>query len=563
MAKLKDLARLRSLHWRLLVALFIINVSVFSYGFDNSVYSTTQAMDSKHSPYPTACLLEPGLIVYIGFQKQFGSYNPKTHKYGYSAKNLALLNSLGLPAKAVGAFVGYLIAEKLGRRASYIAMQFLVITGITVSYTSQTYGQILAGRMIVQCMVGWDNFLAPMFIGEIVPPQVRGAMVVTYVFSHIFGSLICSCIANTTKTYPGNKSWQDPMLSCYAFPAFTLLLCWLIPESPRWLIRRGKKAAAVKWLITLNGTPEGYDPEREATLLQAAIEKDNELHGRWIDLFRGSNKVRRSNTYPQLSIFQTLNVLSQTRTMIAIFTGAFNQLTGQAFVSQYGTLFVKSFHRLDPFVYSVVSSSITCLGPMIVFTFVDTVGRRPFYLVAGGIMTALLLTIGGIGSTHVDGTRADGIIGCAAPYGMFYIMSFGSISAVTGAEVPHMRLRDKTSFLTYFVRFVSDFAVTYSYPYLFQEAHAGLGAQVGFIYGAFGVLGLLWGFFCLPELAGRSLEEINEMFEERVPLRKFKGWVSSSPQSIGTMVTEMENHPDHAKQIPSQYLQVVAGKETA
>ncbi|KAL6244465.1 hypothetical protein RBB50_008707 [Rhinocladiella similis] len=522
MAKLKDLARLRSLHWRLLVALFIINVSVFSYGFDNSVYSTTQAMDS--------------------FQKQFGSYNPKTHKYGYSAKNLALLNSLGLPAKAVGAFVGYLIAEKLGRRASYIAMQFLVITGITVSYTSQTYGQILAGRMIVQCMVGWDNFLAPMFIGEIVPPQVRGAMVVTYVFSHIFGSLICSCIANTTKTYPGNKSWQDPMLSCYAFPAFTLLLCWLIPESPRWLIRRGKKAAAVKWLITLNGTPEGYDPEREATLLQAAIEKDNELHGRWIDLFRGSNK---------------------TRTMIAIFTGAFNQLTGQAFVSQYGTLFVKSFHRLDPFVYSVVSSSITCLGPMIVFTFVDTVGRRPFYLVAGGIMTALLLTIGGIGSTHVDGTRADGIIGCAAPYGMFYIMSFGSISAVTGAEVPHMRLRDKTSFLTYFVRFVSDFAVTYSYPYLFQEAHAGLGAQVGFIYGAFGVLGLLWGFFCLPELAGRSLEEINEMFEERVPLRKFKGWVSSSPQSIGTMVTEMENHPDHAKQIPSQYLQVVAGKETA
>lgn len=233
--------------------------------------------------------------------------------------------------------------------------------------------------------------------------------------------------------------------------------------------------------------------------------------------------------------------------MIAIMTGLFNQLTGQSFVSQYGTLFVKSFNRLDPFVYTVISLSVTMLGPLIVFSCVDMVGRRPIYLIGGTIMTALLLTIGSLGTTHVNGARADGIIGCAAPYGLFYIMSFGSISAVTGAEVPHMRLRDKTSFLTYFVRFVSDFLVSYTYPYLFQPAHANLGAKVGFIYGAFGVLGLVWGYFYLPELTNRSLEEINEMFEARVPMRKFKGWVSSNPQSVGTKVTEMENHPEHGK----------------
>lgn len=201
------------------------------------------------------------------------------------------MNSLGLPAKVVGAFCGYLVAEKLGRRTSYIAMQFVVMTGITVSFTAKTYGQILAGRMIVQIMVGWDNFLAPMFIAEIVPTQIRGAMVVTYVFSHILGSLICSIIANTTKNYPGNHSWQDPLLSSYAFPTFTLLFCWLIPESPRWLIRRNKKAAAVRWLTALNGSKAGYDAEREATLLQAAVERDSEVKGRWVDLFRGSNKV--------------------------------------------------------------------------------------------------------------------------------------------------------------------------------------------------------------------------------------------------------------------------------
>ncbi|OQU97536.1 hypothetical protein CLAIMM_03458 [Cladophialophora immunda] len=515
MANLKDLLLLRTLSWRLLLGLFVINVSVFSCGFDNSIYSTIQAMNS--------------------FEKTFGSYDKETHKYTYSANSLALLNSLGLPAKCVGAFVGYLIAENFGRRVSYVAMQTVVISGTAVSYTAKTYGQILAGRMLVQGMVGWDNFLAPMFIAEIVPPQVRGAMVVTYVFSHVFGSFICTLISNRTKTYPGNHSWQDPVLSCFAFPAFTLLFCWLIPESPRWLIRKNKKAKAVKWLRKLHGSTEGYDAETEADLLHAAITTESELRGTWLDLFRGTNARR---------------------TMIAVVSGAFNQLTGQSFVSQYGTLFVKSFNRMDPFVYSVMSNAIATLGPLIVFTMVDRVGRRPIYLVAGTLMTALLLTIGGLGTTRVNASRADGIIGCAAPYGLFYIMSFGAISAVTGAEVPHLRLRDKTSFLTYFVRFVSDFLITYTYPFLFAADHANLGAKVGFIYGGFGVLGIVWGYFYLPELIGRSLEEVNEMFEAGVPPRKFKSWESTNPRSIGTLATHVEKHPEQAKTLDIEHVEI-------
>lgn len=255
---------------------------------------------------------EHQLTVHAGFQRQFGTYNEKTHKYGYTARNLALLNSLGLPAKSVGAFVGYLVAEKLGRRISYIAMQFVVITGIAISFTSKTYGQILAGRMIVQCMVGWDNVVAPMFIAEIVPPQVRGAMVVTYVFSHIFGSLVCSLITNGTKHYPGNTSWQDPMLSCFSFPAFTLLFCWLIPESPRWLVRRSRKEDAIKWLKKLNGSKGGYDASAEADLLQAAVDADSELRGRWVELFRGSNLVSlvQGDLLPTVQYSMLINCLA-------------------------------------------------------------------------------------------------------------------------------------------------------------------------------------------------------------------------------------------------------------
>ncbi|KIX05525.1 uncharacterized protein Z518_06397 [Rhinocladiella mackenziei CBS 650.93] len=502
MANFKDLILLRDCSWRLLVALVVINVSVFSYGWDNSIYSTVQAMNS--------------------FQKKFGSYDDTRHKWDFTASDLAILNSMGLPAKSVGAVLGYIFSEFMGRRISYIAMQTVAIAGTAVSDAATSYGQILAGRMLVQCMVGWDNYLAPMFIAEIVPPQIRGAMVVVCVFMHVFGSFLCTIVTNGTKNYPGDASWQDPVLSGFAFPAFTILFCWLIPESPRWLVRKGKKGRAVRWLNTLNGSKPGYGAEQEATLLQAAIDRDMEMKGRWIDLLKGVNR----------------------RTMIAVVSGAFNQLTGQSFVSQYGAIFVKSFNRMDPFVYRVISAAITCAGPIVVFTCVDIVGRRPIYSVAGSIATGLLLAIGALGTGHVTGQRADAIIACSAPFAMFYIMSFGSIAAITGAEVPHLRLRDKTSFLVYFTHFVCDFLVTFTYPYLFDAERANLGAKVGFIYGTFGVLAIVWAFFHLPELTGRSLEEVDEMFEERVPVRKFKTWKSSNAH---TMVTDLETQVDHSR----------------
>lgn len=67
------------------------------------------------------------------------------------------------------------------------------------------------------------------------------------------------------------------------------------------------------------------------------------------------------------------------------------------------------------------------------------------------------------------------------------------------------------------------FLVTFTVPYLLQAPYAALGSKVGFIYGGFCVMALLWAWFCFPELRGRSLEEIDEMFQLKLPTRQFKG----------------------------------------
>lgn len=93
---------------------------------------------------------------------------------------------------------------------------------------------------------------------------------------------------------------------------------------------------------------------------------------------------------------------------------------------------------------------------------------------------------------------------------------------MTAAEVPHLRLRDKNALMVYCTQFVFDFIVTLTLPYLLNTDYANLHSKVGFIYGSCGILALTWAYFCLPDMAGRSLEELEEMWAEGVPARAFR-----------------------------------------
>lgn len=79
--------------------------------------------------------------------------------------------------------------------------------------------------------------------------------------------------------------------------------------------------------------------------------------------------------------------------------------------------------------------------------------------------------------------------------------------------------------------------VSFTLPYLLDDPYANLQSQVGFIYGAICFLALIWGFFFLPELKNRSLEELEELFAAKIPLRKFSKYQASG---IGAAVSRLE-----------------------
>lgn len=91
-----------------------------------------------------------------------------------------------------------------------------------------------------------------------------------------------------------------------------------------------------------------------------------------------------------------------------------------------------------------------------------------------------------------------------------------------------------------FVSFCMVVLITYVNPYVQNEGYGNLGARVGFVYGGCSFLAMAWAFLFLPELKGRSLEELDEMFEARVPTRKFRNYVCTG---LGAEVTKVQDNP--------------------
>ncbi|PCH00783.1 Major facilitator superfamily domain, general substrate transporter [Penicillium occitanis (nom. inval.)] len=468
---------------------------------DQTAYSTVQAMDP--------------------FIKRFGSYNPKTHKHFFTATQLSLLNSLPRITFAAGILLGGVLGERFGRRPIIFLMLTICLIGVTISYCAQNYAQVLVGRMLVQGYIGMEGYLVPMFQAEIAPAAVRGVVVISYLFNHVFGSFIMSCITYRTSQLQNDYCWKIPIAVMFVIPAFVILCGWILPESPRWLLRRGRDEEALKQLRYLYGSNPLYTPEVELALMKETLSMEVEK-GSWLDL------VRRTNLR---------------RTGIVVIIQCLNQLTGQAFATQYGTVFIKTLGTINPYKFTLISNAIGVLGPFLTFFLVDRIGRRRMYLIFGSFCCAALITMGGLGLGTVTFQQKAGIVSMTILYPFFYCFSFGGMAPLTGAEVPALRLRDKSAVIGWTFQNLAAFVVTFTVPYLIDASYANLQSKLGFIYGAIGVLGLIWAYFSFPELMGRSLEEIDEMFVAKLPARKFRNY-KPFIESAGNKV--MEEHSANA-----------------
>jgi MFS family permease len=195
----------------------------------------------------------------------------------------------------------------------------------------------------------------PVFQAEIVPAPVRGLAVSTYQLSIGCGGLVINGIAHATSTLNDRRAYAICYGLFYVVPIIIICLIWFIPESPRWLMTVNR----------MDEAREAHKKYREGTMPDEAIEVEfNQLHQSLLD------EPEQGHT---VELFQGVN---RKRTAIVVGMNFFQQATGQAFASQYGTLFVRSLGTVNPFDISLSNSALGVVTMIIVLMVADKFGRR-------------------------------------------------------------------------------------------------------------------------------------------------------------------------------------------
>jgi len=351
--------------------------------------------------------------------------------------------------------------------------------------------------------VGAVSVLVPLYQSEMAPKWIRGTLVCAYQFSITVGLLAASIVNQLTYHLNGAAAYRIPFGLQLTWAVVLSLGLLILPETPRYLIKRGDKLAAGLALSRLRRLDITH-PALVDELAEIAANHDYELalgSASYRDVFTGSPHLgRRILTGCCLQMLQ--------------------QLTGINFIMYYGTTFFGGAEITNPFFISLVLNIINVVSTIPGLFVVESWGRRKL-LIVGSIGMAICQLVIAIFSTvayDMKGLVAKSLIVFLAFFVFFYAASWGPVAWVVTSEIYPLKVRAKSMSISTASNWLLNFGIAYGTPFLVQDGTgtASLGSKVFFLWGAFCIIGAVFVYGMVYETSKISLEQIDEMYE-RIP----------------------------------------------
>ncbi|KAK1247611.1 hypothetical protein MKX07_002520 [Trichoderma sp. CBMAI-0711] len=459
--------------------ILFIMLCAFNFGYDVGNFGGVQGMQS--------------------FGKRFGECN-EAGVCKLPPWLSSLMTSLPFLGKALGAIACGSIAERFGRKMCVLVLACLSFVGVLLQTTATTSAQFTVGRFISFAMTGMTIVVVPIYLAETSPKVLRGMMTSTLQLMIVFGQLVASLVTFGTQHISGDKGWQIPVGLQFIAPAFIVGLLPLVPESPRWLLSQSKVEEAKVSLRRLYKNHTEAEIEQEIDILRHA--HSTEQKGSWAEVFNMDNRKR---------------------TMVAVIAMFGQQITGQAFSSQYSVVFYQSQgYKSQAFLFNILSNVTGLVCLVTTWFLIDQVGRRPMLMIGGSGMAIFLFIVGGVGlEKNPNDSERAALVASFILFACSYNLSWAPVSYVVVSEAASTRVKEKTNLFASVISIITTFVTSFTIPYLLNAPYAALGAKVGFIYGSINWVMVGVAYFFIPEMKGRSLEEVDELFAAGTAMRDF------------------------------------------
>lgn len=405
---------------------------------------------------------------------------------------------------AAGAYLAGKVADRYGRiPAMKLGALLFLISAIGTGFCFSVW-DLIAWRLVGGLGIGLASVIAPAYISEISPRQVRGRLASLQqlaITTGIFAALLSDALFATSAGgahqafWLGIEAWRWMFLAA-AVPAVLYgVISYTLPESPRFLVVQGKEDLARK---VFDSIAPDEDTDRHLREIREAIEED-QLAGR-----KGSLRGKAFGLQAVVWIGITLSVLQQ--------------FVGINVIFYYSTTLWKAvgFQEKDSLTISVATSVTNILVTLVAIALVDRIGRRPI-LLAGSVGMAVSLGAMALAFASATGAGSDITLpGAWGPVALVaanvFVISFGAswgpLVWVLLGEIFPARIRARALGLAAAAQWIANFAITLSFPVM----AAGSLPLTYAMYALFAAASFFFVMYKVPETNGMSLEQAETLF---------------------------------------------------
>ncbi|KAK3125515.1 hypothetical protein QOZ80_7BG0606000 [Eleusine coracana subsp. coracana] len=414
----------------------------------------------------------------------------------------------------VGSFAAGRTSDWIGRRYTIVLAAVIFFAGAFLMGFAVNYGMLMFGRFVAGVGVGYALMIAPVYTAEVSPASARGFLTSFPEVFINFGILLGYVSNYAFSRLPQNLNWRI-MLGIGAAPSVVLAFMVLgMPESPRWLVMKGRLADAKVVLEKTSDTPE--EAAQRLAEIKAAAGIPADLDGDVVEVPQREGGNEESRVWKEL-------IFSPTPAMRRILLSGigihfFQQASGIDAVVLYSPRVFKAAGIVgdNKVLGTTCAVGVTKTLFILVATFLlDRVGRRPLLLtsVAGMILSLVCLGMGLTVVGHSPDVKVPWAIGVAIASTMSYVAFFsiglGPITWVYSSEIFPLHVRALGCALGVATNRVTSGVVSMTFISLSKAITIGGGF---FLYGGMAMLAFIFFFFYLPETRGRTLEGMGKLF---------------------------------------------------
>ena len=411
----------------------------------------------------------------------------KHFELGASLKGWAA--SSALVGCIVGAMAGGPLSDRFGRKKMLVLCAVLFALSGIGSALPATLSQFVWARFLGGFAIGAVSVLSPLYIAEIAPEKIRGRLVSLYQLAIVVG-ILGVFFVNMLIQRLGDEAWNVAygwrwMMGSLTLPSAVFgLLLLPIPESPRWLMKMGRRAKAEEVLVRVGGA------EAAAREMRQIEESLTQEEGKFSELFHGG--YRRA-------------------LIIGVVLAMVCQFSGINAIMYYAPEIFKSVGvgRDAAFTQTVSIGLVNLLFTFVAIWLVDLAGRKAL-LIAGSIVQVIALI--GVGVMFSNGNNGLWLLAFIVLFTGSFAAAMGPIPWIVISEIFPTKIRGQAMSVAVLVLWTSCYIVSQTFPMLVEAIG---NAKTFWIYAACSFAGLIFVTLAVPETKGKTLEEIEQYWQRK------------------------------------------------